>query len=356
MGEALQGESPNPAARVFPAEITVLGFNNPWRRKWVRAFFQDSRLRFRWSAQGVQADQAVAVWGRTPHYEAARERRPAALITLEDGFIRSVGLGADLAQPLSWVQDDLGIYYDAGSPSRLERILSGTDFLPGLLARAQALRLAILEAGITKYNLHGQAWRRPTDSHVILVPGQVESDASIRYGATDIRGNMALLRAVRQAHPDSHIVYKPHPDVAAGLRKAGQGERDAGKWCDEIVVHAALPQLLAGVDAVHVLTSLTGFEALLREVPVTTYGQPFYAGWGLTRDLMLTDAVRQRRARRLDLDSLVAGALILYPTYVSRTTGRYATPEQILQELAAWRRRPEVPAWRHWIARAFGAD
>ena len=348
--------SPPAAVRRFPPEITVLGFNNPWRRKWVRAFFQDSRLRFRRSARDLPADQAVAVWGRTQYYEAARRRNPPALITLEDGFIRSVGLGADLAQPLSWVRDDLGIYYDATMPSRLERILSDTDFSPELLARARALRQAILEAGITKYNLHGQAWRRPPDRHVILVPGQVESDASIRYGAAGIRNNMALLQAVRQAHPGSYLVYKPHPDVVAGLRKAGRDEHEAGRWCDEIVVHASLHQLLDSADAVHVLTSLTGFEALLRQIPVTTYGQPFYAGWGLTRDLLLTDAVRQRRARRLDLDALAAGSLILYPTYVSRLTGRYATPEQVLKELAAWRLRPRVPAWRHWLARVFGED
>ena len=33
------------------------------------------------------------------------------------------------------------------------------------------------------------------------------------------------------------------------------------------------------------MTSLAGFEALLRGKPVTTHGQPFYAGWGLTEDI-----------------------------------------------------------------------
>jgi capsular polysaccharide export protein len=91
--------------------------------------------------------------------------------------------------------------------------------------------------------------------------------------------------------------------------------------------------LLQQVDAVHVLTSLAGFEALLRGKPVTCYGQPFYAGWGLTADMIPL----ARRSRRLALDELVAAALILYPVYLSRVTNRYTSPERVLDELQAWR-------------------
>jgi capsular polysaccharide export protein len=113
--------------------------------------------------------------------------------------------------------------------------------------------------------------------------------------------------------------------------------------CDEVVIDIAMGELLTVVDEVHALTSLTGFEALLRGKTVTCYGQPFYAGWGLTHDLMpLT-----RRTRRLTLDQLVAGALILYPTYVSRTTGKFTTPERALDELLDWRQQQNgVPLWR----------
>jgi capsular polysaccharide export protein len=102
-------------------------------------------------------------------------------------------------------------------------------------------------------------------------------------------------------------------------------------------------ELFPHVDDVHCLTSLAGFEALLRGLPVTCHGLPFYAGWGLTRDLHASP----RRTRRLALDELVAGALILYPTYVSRTTGHFTTPERALAELVAWRtaerdRRPSL--------------
>lgn len=102
--------------------------------------------------------------------------------------------------------------------------------------------------------------------------------------------------------------------------------------------------LLAEADEVHVLTSLAGFEALLRGKPVRCEGLPFYAGWGLT-----TDAHRcERRTRQLTLDELVAGALILYPTYVSRTTKAFTTPERALDELLAWRAQSgrSLPLWR----------
>ncbi len=56
------------------------------------------------------------------------------------------------------------------------------------------------------------------------------------------------------------------------------------------------------------MTSLTGFEALLRGKAVFTYGLPFYAGWGLTQDRH----AHPRRHRRLSIDELVAAALIGY--------------------------------------------
>lgn len=83
------------------------------------------------------------------------------------------------------------------------------------------------------------------------------------------------------------------------------------------------------------MTSLAGFEALLRGKPVTTYGMPFYAGWGLTTD----HCHCPRRTRRLTLAQLVAGTLILYPRYVNPLTGLFTTPEMIVELLR--RSRPD---------------
>ena len=44
-------------------------------------------------------------------------------LLLEDGFLRSLGLGVDGYPPLSMVVDKLGIYYDTTRPSTLEQLV-----------------------------------------------------------------------------------------------------------------------------------------------------------------------------------------------------------------------------------------
>jgi capsular polysaccharide export protein len=256
------------------------------------------------------------------------------MLHVEDGFLRSVGLGAQLISPLSWIIDRRGMYYDPSRPSDLEHILQSAAIGDDLCRRAARLRRQIVAGGITKYNLGAPTWPRPeTDRRVILVPGQVESDLSIVYGSRSIRTNSDLLSAVRAENPDAHIVFKPHPDVLAGLREgdaASLGDAD----CDETVrSEVSMAGILDAVDEVHTMTSLAGFEALLRGKRTICHGLPFYAGWGLTED----KAASARRTRRLTLDMLMAGALILYPTYVSRITGRFTSPERVLVEIAEWR-------------------
>lgn len=334
----------------FPADLYAVGFSD-WKKPIIRDYCQGSRVHFVKTLEKVPDGATVIAWG-TKGLALLGQRQ---VICLEDAFLRSVGLGADLVRPLSWVMDTQGMYYDATRPSTLETLLQTHDFDDALLKRAEALRERIVSAGLTKYNVGSGGWQRPVGkSRVILVPGQVESDASIAFGAPEgvcqVRRNMDLLRAVRTANPDAWVVYKPHPDVLAGLRVRGLDEKRALQWCDEQVTDASMGEMLGQVDEVHVITSLAGFEALLRGKRVVCYGQPFYAGWGLTEDI----APVARRMRRLSLDELVAGALILYPTYVSRTTGRFTTPERALDELLAWREAgpTTLPLWRK-ILRVF---
>ncbi|EQD76548.1 Capsule polysaccharide biosynthesis, partial [mine drainage metagenome] len=124
-------------------------------------------------------------------------------------------------------------------------------------------------------------------------------------------------------------------DVVARMRLSGQDEARCREWCDAVVTTEALPSLLEAVDEVHVLSSLAGFEALLRGKTVVCYGQPFYAGWGLTRDIRPVT----RRQRRLSLEELVVGALLCYPLYLSRDGQRRLTPEEALDALVDWRAR-----------------
>jgi capsular polysaccharide export protein len=283
-------------------------------------------------------DGRIAVWpSRAP--AGLIERAGDRLVRIEDGFIRSIGLGAALHPPLSIVVDDQGIYYDPTRPSALETILQTADFTPELRDRATRLLARIVAGGISKYGAAPAAAAPPARNarRTILVAGQVEDDMSVRLGGPGVAGNLDLLVRARAAEPEAHIVFKPHPDVDAGHRKGRVPDAMLLAHADEIVRDESMPSLLARVDGVHVLTSLTGFEALLRGLDVAVHGHPFYAGWGLTRDLA---GPLPRRTRRLALAELVAGTLILYPRYIDPVTELPCPPEILLDRFAeGWRPR-----------------
>jgi capsular polysaccharide export protein len=154
---------------------------------------------------------------------------------------------------------------------------------------------------------------------------------------------------VRRANPDAFILYKPHPDVEAGHRRGAIPDQRAREFADAIVRGSSTAALLGGIDELHTLTSLAGFEALLRRRRVVVYGRPFYAGWGLTID-HAGDLAGGGRGRRLALEQLVAGALILYPRYLDPVTRLPCPPEIILERLEAsalWRPGPLVIG-RRW--------
>ena len=321
-----------------------------WKWPVVKQCFPQQQVHFIEKASAVQAGATLILWGmrEVPSDLDASVRASVRIVRMEDGFLRSVGLGVDLIRPVSWIADEVGIYYDATRVSGLEQLLVSGDFDASVCARAAQLRARIVASGLTKYNVGADKWQRPAEvRRVILVPGQVESDASLAYGAPGVRTNIGLLKAVRSANPDAYVIYKPHPDVHARLRATGQNEQDAHLWCDEVVTNSSMGEMLMEVDEVHLLTSLTGFEALMRGKKVSCYGQPFYAGWGLTTDMIPVT----RRSRTLTLDELVAGVLIQYPLYLSRDGRRLITPEEALDELANWRSQAggNAPWWRKFI-------
>jgi len=234
---------------------------------------------------------------------------------VEDGFLRSRGLGAELVPPLSLVTDRQGIYYDPTQPSDLEDLITQRVRLTQAQERrAENLLRNLVQSSLSKYNLGGDAPSLPTGRR-ILVPGQVEDDASILTGAGKVKTNLDLLRTTRLANPNAVIIYKPHPDVEAGLRS---GEIEAEGLADVVARNTDPAALFDHVDELWTMTSLMGFEALLRGVKVTTLGAPFYAGWGLTRDL---GRPPKRRQARPGLLGLVHAVLIDYPRYCDPVTG-----------------------------------
>ena len=294
-----------------------------WKRAPLQRFFgRHARLRF---TGPPRPGRPAMVWA---NQTAAA---PKTATRVEDGFLRSRGLGADLIAPLSLVLDDLGIYYDPASECRLERLIAARATLrPDQARRAERLIATLTRHGLSKYN-RGTAPPALPDGLRILVPGQVEDDASIKLGAGAIDTNLALLKTVRAENPDAVILYKPHPDVEAGLRPGAVPASALRDLADMTLTGTDPAQLLAHVHGVWTMTSLLGFEALLRGVPVTTTGAPFYAGWGLTRDL---GEIPTRRTVRPTLGGLVHATLIDYPRYLDPVTGTPCPVEVVADRLA----------------------
>jgi capsular polysaccharide export protein len=290
------------------------------------------------SASRAASRSAFVAWGTKGDGALAElaTRRDVPLWRMEDGFLRSVGLGSDLHAPASLVLDRRGLYYDPRTPSDLEELLQNAELDDEELVRARLLREQLVSTGLSKYNLGASTpLRVPPGRRVALVIGQVEDDASIRRGCLDVRTNLALLQAAREASPDAFLVWRPHPDVVSGNREGAVANADVARLADLAAPEARIAECLAVADEIHTMTSLVGFEALLRERAVHVYGHPFYAGWGLTLDRH----PHPRRTRRRTLDEMVACVLLRYPTYVSTATGRYTTPERVVAELLEARHR-----------------
>ena len=312
-----------------------------WKRGFLRhAFGQEKSLIFANSAnaaakRAARGDRQVLAWGRTPAPEGA--------VRVEDGFLRSRGLGAALVAPLSLVADTSGLYYDPSKPSDLDRLIADSGDLPlAEIERSGRLIKRLCKRDLSKYNLDGDCPEIPKDRRRILVVGQVEDDASVELGAQDVRTNADLLQFARLANPDARILWKPHPDVETGLRKGSVDPTLITELADIALPGVSAAAALANADEVWTITSTLGFEALLREIPVVCLGVPFYSGWGLTRDIARQPAHRTGGAT---LHGLAHACLIGYPRYFDPKTGMPLSPEQAVTVLSEQKATP-IPASR----------
>lgn len=285
---------------------------------------------------GALGAREIVVWSDrlSRESEAAARAAGLAVTRVEDGFVRSRGLGRKTIPPASLCLDSSGLHFDASRASDLETLLRTHAFTDAERARGAALRATIVASGVTKYNLgeaapdlRGAAGGR----RVALVMAQVPGDASWRHGASPFESNLAFLAAVRAAAPDAFVVFKDHPDLVAGLRPGATPRAEAMRHADLFLVAGDAAALYPQCDEVHAMTSLSGFEALLRGRAVTCWGLPFYAGWGLTDDKVAC----ARRGRRLTLDELVVAALGLYPAWLDPASGLPARAEEMIARIAA---------------------
>ncbi|WP_373818191.1 capsular polysaccharide biosynthesis protein, partial [Glaesserella sp.] len=294
---------------------------SPWKRAVIAPFFRFPQCRLYFFSDIKQlkntflpSDAKLLVWGQgKPELIAFAEKHQLPLLRMEDGFIRSVGLGSNLVTPFSLVVDDKGIYFNAQTPSRLELIFQMTAFSDNDLNMAKNVQNHLLNENICKYNVGTSGfYLNKTNKRTILVPGQVEDDASILLGSPQIKTNLDLLKKVRELNPDAYIIYKPHPDVVSGNRIGKISPSDVLKYADDIIENANILDCIHQVDEVHTMTSLAGFEALIRNKTVHCYGLPFYSNWGLTIDHIELE----RRNRKLTLEELICGTLLHYPLYI----------------------------------------
>lgn len=315
-----------------------------WKSAIMKTFLKtpENRLSFDKKSPAATACVVWGVNGEAKFSEAAHAQN-LPLWRMEDGFLRSSGLGSDLHMPLSLVLDKTGIYYDARRTSDLETLLSQSALRADERERALALQQTLVSGRLSKYNL-GKRWLRPIEAEgkrLLLVPGQVENDASIATGTFTIQSNLALLRTVRERNPDAYIVYKPHPDVLAGNRPGHIAADEAAQLADCVAMDADIIDCITACDELHTMTSLSGFEALMHGKTVYCYGLPFYAGWGLTHD----EHTCPRRNRALTLADLIYQTLVVYPTYIHPLEKRLLSVEQA----AAWlmtQARPEKKTHR----------
>lgn len=247
------------------------------------------------------------------------------LIRVEDGFLRSVELGAMRVPPLSLCFAEKALYFDATMESELEQILETYDFASDaeLMERARRGMATLVSSRLSKYNsgrtVEIEKIYGPKTKPRILVVGQVEGDMSMIKGMSRKMTNNEFVRAVVAENPDAQVIYKPHPEVLKGIRKKPKQSNpdDVREICMVLHQDVALADAFQSIDRVYTMTSLSGFEALIRGLAVSCFGMPFYAGWGATDDRETCP----RRTQRRSVEEIFAAAYILYPRYSDPETG-----------------------------------
>ncbi len=212
----------------------------------------------------------IGVWGHSPYAkrgEAVAEKTGAALLRIEDAFLRSLHPGRLGEPPLGLTLDSTGCHFDGTRPSDLERLLKTHPFDDGhLLNRARGLRARMTEAHLSKYAGCDPALALPDPGYVLVID-QLRGDASVRLGGADANSFKEMLYWAQEEHPGARIVIKTHPETRAGKRSGYYGPADVEAAAPGRITLLDRPvspwALMEGAVAVYTVSSQLGFEAIL---------------------------------------------------------------------------------------------
>jgi len=301
-------------------------------------------------------DKIFLGWGRKPSGERARKLAKffgGEALFVEDGFIRSIGLGISGSPSFSIVEDDEGIYYDASRPNLLERMLRSHDFEKdeALMSLAHRAMDMIRKHKISKYNRGKLTLPRELKGGLekrVLIVAQTAGDASLIYGMA-LEDSRRMIRDAVAENPGARICLRVHPDVLTGWKESNVDLEYAREHCEILTEDTHPIVLLEAFDKVYTQTSQMGFEALMLGKEVHLYGVPFYAGWHLPGLHQRLDAelpkrqeeirnVLKRRGRTLQVEELFAGAYLLYSRYHNPYTHRPSNIIEVIEEIIKQRK------------------
>ncbi|WAG07291.1 hypothetical protein NRZ30_20030 [Aeromonas jandaei] len=242
---------------------------------------------------------------------------------IEDGFIRSQGLGCEKIPPVSIIMDRSGyLYFDGARKSELDSLIENYQFSEEELKISEDFLNVISSSTTNKYNL--DVCSTLPKKVGVLVIGQVESDLSVIHGK-GFATNLELIKLAIKENPSEPIYYKRHPDILAGKREVEYGLDEILKISEVIDFELSQEVTPEVFKTVYVNTSLLGFELLIRGFIIRVTGRPFYWGLGLTNDLQY-DSSR----RNISLQKLAYIVYVLYPVYSS---GNWAFIDKKVKEI-----------------------
>ncbi|WP_338816238.1 capsular polysaccharide biosynthesis protein [Campylobacter lari] len=314
--------------------------------------------------KSIDKEDVFVGWGRKKSGLKAVElakKYNARFLLLEDGFLRSLNLGVEKSPSFSIVKDDIGIYYDATTPSKLENILNTYEFSTEELEQAKKAIELIKKEKLSKYNNNLCVSKElfSANEERVLIITQVANDASLKFGLADSFSTQDIINDAIKENSNARIYIKIHPDVLSGKKQSDFNAQYLPSKCVIIKENYNPIELLSHFKKVYTKTSGMGFEALMLGRECVCYGMPFYAGWGLTQDKQAC----KRRLKKRTLEEVFYAAYILYSEYFNPYSNQKGDIFDTIHTLAKYKKIEQANSntlyflgftlWKRWFMKPF---